>query len=80
MGYEEAGQLTEKVRRRPYSVVLFDEIEKAHPDVMNILLQILDEGKINDAQGRTVDFFQHGHLHDLQRRQQRPEHRWAWLQ
>ena len=55
-GYEEAGQLTEKVRRRPYSVVLFDEIEKAHPDVMNILLQILDEGKINDAQGRTVDF------------------------
>ena len=54
--YEEAGQLTEKVRRRPYSVVLFDEIEKAHPDVMNILLQILDEGKINDAQGRTVDF------------------------
>ena len=56
VGYEEAGQLTEKVRRRPYSVVLFDEIEKAHPDVMNILLQILDEGKINDAQGRTVDF------------------------
>ena len=56
VGYEEAGQLTEKVRRRPYSVVLFDEIEKAHPDVMNILLQILYEGKINDAQGRTVDF------------------------
>ena len=56
VGYEEAGQLTEKVRRRPYSVVLFDEIEKVHPDVMNILLQILDEGKINDAQGRTVDF------------------------
>ena len=56
VGYEESGQLTEKVRRRPYSVVLFDEIEKAHPDVMNILLQILDEGKINDAQGRTVDF------------------------
>ena len=56
VGYEEAGQLTEKVRRRPYSVVLFDEIEKAHPDVLNILLQILDEGKINDAQGRTVDF------------------------
>ena len=50
MGYDEAGQLTEKVRRHPYSVVLFDEIEKAHPDVMNILLQILDEGKINDAQ------------------------------
>lgn len=56
VGYDEAGQLTEKVRRRPYSVVLFDEIEKAHPDVMNIMLQILDEGKINDAQGRTVSF------------------------
>jgi ATP-dependent Clp protease ATP-binding subunit ClpA len=56
VGYDEAGQLTEKVRRRPYSVILFDEIEKAHPDVMNILLQILDEGKINDAQGRTVNF------------------------
>ena len=56
VGYDEAGQLTEKVRRHPYSVILFDEIEKAHPDVMNILLQILDEGKINDAQGRTVDF------------------------
>jgi ATP-dependent Clp protease ATP-binding subunit ClpA len=56
VGYDEAGQLTEKVRRRPYSVVLFDEIEKAHPDVMNILLQILDEGKINDAGGRTVSF------------------------
>ena len=56
VGYDEAGQLTEKVRRRPYSVVLFDEIEKAHPDVMNILLQILDEGKVNDAQGRSVSF------------------------
>jgi ATP-dependent Clp protease ATP-binding subunit ClpA len=56
VGYDEAGQLTEKVRRKPYSVVLFDEIEKAHPDVMNILLQIMDEGKINDAQGRTVSF------------------------
>ncbi len=56
VGYDEAGQLTEKVRRKPYSVVLFDEIEKAHPDVMNILLQILDEGKINDAQGRAVSF------------------------
>ena len=56
VGYDEAGQLTEKVRRRPYSVILFDEIEKAHPDVMNILLQILDEGKIDDAQGRTVSF------------------------
>lgn len=56
VGFDEGGQLTEKVRRKPYCVVLFDEIEKAHPDVMNILLQILDEGKINDAQGRTVDF------------------------
>jgi len=56
IGYDEAGQLTEKVRRRPYSVVLFDEIEKAHPDVLNILLQILDDGKITDSQGRTVNF------------------------
>ncbi len=56
VGYDEAGQLTEKVRRKPFSVVLFDEIEKAHPDVMNILLQILDEGKITDAQGRNVSF------------------------
>ena len=56
VGYDEAGQVTEKVRRRPYSVLLFDEIEKAHPDVMNILLQILDEGRITDAQGRTVNF------------------------
>ncbi|HIU41843.1 MAG TPA: AAA family ATPase [Candidatus Egerieicola faecale] len=56
VGYDEAGQLTEKVRRKPYSVILFDEIEKAHPDVMNILLQMLDEGRITDSQGRTVDF------------------------
>jgi ATP-dependent Clp protease ATP-binding subunit ClpC len=56
VGYEEAGQLTERVRRRPYSVLLFDEIEKAHPDVFNILLQILDDGRLTDAQGRTVDF------------------------
>jgi ATP-dependent Clp protease ATP-binding subunit ClpA len=56
VGYDEAGQLTEKVRRRPYSVVLFDEIEKAHPDVMNVLLQILDEGRVTDGQGRTVNF------------------------
>ncbi len=56
VGYDEAGQLTEKVRRKPYSVILFDEIEKAHPDVLNILLQILDEGKITDAHGRTVSF------------------------
>ncbi len=56
VGYDEAGQLTEKVRRKPYSVILFDEIEKAHPDVMNVLLQILDDGRITDAQGRTVNF------------------------
>jgi ATP-dependent Clp protease ATP-binding subunit ClpA len=56
VGYDEAGQLTEKVRRKPYSILLFDEIEKAHPDVMKILLQILDEGKITDAHGRNVDF------------------------
>jgi ATP-dependent Clp protease ATP-binding subunit ClpC len=56
VGYEEAGQLTEKVRRRPYSVVLFDEIEKAHPDVFNVMLQLLDDGRLTDAQGRTVNF------------------------
>lgn len=56
VGYDEAGQLTEKIRRKPYSVVLFDEIEKAHPDVMNILLQVLDDGRITDAQGRVVNF------------------------
>ena len=56
VGYEEGGQLTEAVRRRPYSVILFDEIEKAHPDVFNILLQILDDGRLTDGQGRTVDF------------------------
>ena len=56
VGYDEAGQLTEKIRRKPYSVILFDELEKAHPDVLNILLQILDDGRITDAQGRTVNF------------------------
>ena len=56
VGYEEGGQLTEAVRRKPYSVVLFDEIEKAHPDVFNALLQILDDGRLTDAQGRTVNF------------------------
>ena len=56
VGYEEGGQLTEQVRRRPYSVVLFDEIEKAHPDVFNALLQILDDGRLTDGQGRTVNF------------------------
>lgn len=56
VGYDEAGQLTEKIRRKPYSVILFDEIEKAHPDVLNVLLQILDDGRVTDAQGRTVNF------------------------
>ena len=56
VGYEEGGQLTEAVRRRPYSVILFDEVEKAHPDVFNILLQVLDDGRITDSQGRTIDF------------------------
>jgi len=56
VGYEEGGQLTEAIRRRPYSVVLFDEIEKAHPDVFNVLLQILDDGRLTDGHGRTVDF------------------------
>ena len=56
VGYDEGGQLTEAVRRRPYSVVLLDEVEKAHPDVFNILLQVLDDGRLTDGQGRTVDF------------------------
>ena len=56
VGYEEGGQLTEKVRRRPYSVILLDEIEKAHPDVFNILLQLLDDGRLTDSKGRVVNF------------------------
>ena len=56
VGYEEGGQLTEQVRRKPYSIVLLDEIEKAHPDVFNILLQVLDEGRLTDNYGRTIDF------------------------
>ncbi|MBO5249095.1 MAG: AAA family ATPase, partial [Clostridia bacterium] len=56
VGYDEGGQLTEKVRRKPYAVVLFDEIEKAHPDVFNVMLQIIDDGQLTDGQGRTVDF------------------------
>ena len=56
VGYDEAGQLTEKIRRKPYAVILFDEIEKAHPDVLNVLLQILDDGEITDAHGRKVNF------------------------
>ena len=66
VGYEEGGQLTEAVRRKPYSVVLFDEVEKAHPDVFNILLQVLDDGRITDSQGRTVDFKNTMHHPDLQ--------------
>ena len=71
VGYDEGGQLTEAVRRRPYSVVLFDEVEKAHPDVFNSLLQVLDDGRITDGQGRTVVLQEHGHHHDQQHRQQR---------
>ena len=56
MGYDEGGQLTDAVRRKPYSVILFDEVEKAHPDFFNILLQVLDDGRLTDNQGRTVDF------------------------
>ncbi len=56
VGYDEAGQLTERVRRNPYSVILLDEVEKAHPDVFNLLLQVLDDGRLTDGQGRTVDF------------------------
>ena len=56
VGYEEGGQLTERVRRRPYSVILLDEVEKAHPEVFNILLQVLEDGRLTDAKGRTVDF------------------------
>ncbi|MFV1235979.1 AAA family ATPase, partial [Klebsiella pneumoniae] len=56
VGYEEGGQLTEAVRRKPYSVILFDEIEKAHPDVFNVLLQVLDDGRLTDNKGRTADF------------------------
>ena len=56
VGHDEGGQLTEKVRRKPYSVILFDEIEKAHPDVFNILLQILDDGRLTDSKGRSIDF------------------------
>ena len=65
VGYEEGGYLTEAIRRRPYSVILLDEVEKAHPDVFNILLQVLDDGRLTDGHGRTVDFPQYGHHHDL---------------
>ena len=66
VGYEEGGQLTEAVRRRPYSVVLLDEIEKAHPDVFNMLLQVMDDGRLTDGQGRTVDFRNTVADHDLE--------------
>ncbi len=66
VGYDEAGQLTEAVRRRPYCVVLFDEVEKAHPEVLNVLLQLLDDGRLTDAQGRTVDFRNTHRHHDQQ--------------
>ena len=68
VGYEEGGALTEAVRRRPYQVVLFDEIEKAHPDVFNVLLQVLDDGRLTDGQGRTVDFPQRADRDDLEPR------------
>ena len=68
VGYEEGGVLTEAVRRRPYQVILFDEVEKAHPDVFNVLLQVLDDGRLTDGQGRTVDFKQHRDHPDLQSR------------
>ena len=72
MGYEEGGQLTEAVRRKPFSVVLFDEIEKAHPDVFNALLQILEDGRLTDSQGRTRRLQEHRHHHDLQPGHGRP--------
>jgi ATP-dependent Clp protease ATP-binding subunit ClpB len=68
VGYEEGGQLTEAVRRRPYCVILFDEIEKAHHDVFNVLLQILDDGRLTDGQGRTGGFQERRHHHDQQHR------------
>jgi len=66
VGYDEGGQLTEAVRRRPYSVILLDEIEKAHPDVFNVLLQVLDDGRLTDSKGRTVGLSQHGSDHDVE--------------
>ena len=72
VGYEEGGVLTEAVRRRPYQVLLFDEVEKAHPDVFNVLLQVLDDGRLTDGQGRTVDFTQHADHPDLEPRQPVP--------
>ena len=71
VGYEEGGALTEAVRRRPYQVILFDEIEKAHPDVFNTLLQVLDDGRLTDGQGRTVNFNNTRHRHDVEPRRAR---------
>ena len=68
VGYEEGGQLTEAVRRKPFSVILFDEIEKAHPDVFNTLLQILEDGRLTDSQGHTGRLQEHDHHHDLEPR------------
>ena len=76
VGYEEGGQLTEAVRRRPYRVILFDEIEKAHPEVWNSLLQILDDGRLTDGQGRVVDFRNTVLDHDLQHRHGVRPFRW----
>ena len=73
VGYEEGGALTEAVRRRPYQVILFDEIEKAHPDVFNVLLQVLDDGRLTDGQGRTVDFRNYAHRHDVEPRRRIPD-------
>jgi hypothetical protein len=80
VGYEDSGTLTKAVRRKPYSVVLLDEIEKAHPDVFNILLQVLDEGHLTDNYGRVIDFKNTGRDHDVQRRcQGHLEEQVAWL-
>ena len=65
VGYEEGGELTEKVRNKPYSVLLFDEVEKAHPDIFNVLLQVLDDGVLTDSKGRKVDLFEYHHHHDV---------------
>ncbi len=72
VGYDEAGQLTEAVRRRPYAVVLLDEVDKAHAEVLNVLLQLLDDGRLTDGKGRTVDFKNTGRHHDVQPRQSVP--------
>ena len=73
VGYDEAGQLTEAVRRRPYAVVLFDEIEKAHPEVLNVMLQLLDDGRLTDGKGRVGRLHEHRRHHDVEHRQ--PFHR-----